>query len=664
MLNLSTESTIFARYSETNYSNGRFMFTLQWNGNLVLYSKHSPSDSDKFPYWASGTNGEEAIELVFNLSGSIYLESKNGSNSMVKTVVSNAVSSKNFYQLAVLEYDGVFRHYVYPKNSTGTTNGSDHRQGLTTWSSLSALPSNICLVTPDDRGVGPCGFNSYCVDVQGRPSCQCPEGYSFTDPNVPSKGCKQDFVSQSCDHNEASPQTDDFRFFDMPNGDWHYSDYEHIRNVAEEFCRSNCLADCFCVAATFRDGVCYKKKSPLSNGRIDSSIEGKNMVKIRKLGNSSTSITSQGNGLKSSKSGKGDRNSALTIGGSVLLSSSVILNFLLLLLTLFFFNKTKKTKEIQQGLVFPGMDLQCFTYEEIRKVTNGFQEEIGSGAFGTVFRGRLASDHGHINGNHSVAVKRFNNNVEVESDSEFKAEVRAIGRTNHRNLVKLLGFCNAEKHRLLVCEFMSNGSLASFLFGDSSRLQWKRRIQIALETARGLHYLHQGCSTQIIHCDIKPQNILLDENFQAKISDFGLAKLLRTDQTQTTTQIRGTKGYVAPEWFRSMPITSKVDVYSFGMLFLEIVCSRKGFDAERFDESQIVLADWAYYCYAERKLDQLVKDDNEAMEDLEMVEKYVKIAIWCIEESPAQRPTMENVVQMIEGTVEVPTPPSPSSASS
>ncbi|PQM33277.1 G-type lectin S-receptor-like serine/threonine-protein kinase LECRK3 [Prunus yedoensis var. nudiflora] len=161
---------------------------------------------------------------------------------------------------------------------------------------------------------------------------------------------------------------------------------------------------------------------------------------------------------------------------------------------------------------------------ELKVATNGFMEELGRGAFATVFKGILASDDGKC-----VVVKRLDTTVR-ENDLEFRAEVSSIGRTNHRNLVQLLGFCNEGQHRILVYEFMSNGFLASLLFGDS-RPSWYRRRDIALGTARGLFYLHEQCSSQIIHCDIKPQNILLDDSFTARIADFGVAKLLKIDQT-------------------------------------------------------------------------------------------------------------------------------------
>ena len=136
------------------------------------------------------------------------------------------------------------------------------------------------------------------------------------------------------------------------------------------------------------------------------------------------------------------------------------------------------------------------------------------------------------------------------------------------------------------------------------------------------------------------------------------------DQTRTTTVIRGTKGYVAPEWFRHMPVTANVDVYSFGILLLELICCRKSFEAEAQDEDRMILADWAYDCYNERKLDLLVENDEEAIDDLKRVENHVMIEIWCIQEDPSLRPTMKKVVQMMEGAVEVSFPPGPSSFSS
>ncbi|CAK9314168.1 unnamed protein product [Citrullus colocynthis] len=347
---------------------------------------------------------------------------------------------------------------------------------------------------------------------------------------------------------------------------------------------------------------------------------------------------------------KRGRDKTLVVIGFVLLGSSGFLIFILLLV---FFMSKKRSKCIMGKVAVLGMNLRVFSFEELNKATSGFTEKLVSGSFATVYKGIVDDD---CMDNKLVAVKKLENAVK-EGDQEFKTEVCAIARTNHKNLVRLLGFCNEGLHSMVVYEFMPNGCLADFLFGPS-QLNWYKRIQLAIGTARGLCYLHEECKTQIIHCDIKPQNILIDESFGARISDFGLAKLMKKDQTRTTTAIRGTKGYVAPEWFRSnLPITVKVDVYSFGILLLEIISCRRSFELE----NEMVLADWGYDCFKERRVEMLVRKDVEAKDDMKTVENLVMIAIWCIQEEPSLRPSMKKVLQMLEGVVEVSTPPDPSS---
>ncbi|XP_024156307.2 G-type lectin S-receptor-like serine/threonine-protein kinase LECRK4, partial [Rosa chinensis] len=197
-----------------------------------------------------------------------------------------------------------------------------------------------------------------------------------------------------------------------------------------------------------------------------------------------------------------------------------------------------------------------------------------------------------------VAVKNFNCVIQ-DGEKEFKTELNIIGQTHHKNLVHLVGYCDEGQQRSLVYEFLSNGTLASFLFGDE-KPSWRQRMEIACGVAKGLLYLHEECTTQIILCDIKPQNILLDDNYIAWISDFGLAKLLMTNQSKTHTAIRGTKGYVAPEWFRNTAIATKVDVSSFGVVLPEIICCRRSVDMENNCEEKAISTDWVYDCYRER----------------------------------------------------------------
>ena len=163
-----------------------------------------------------------------------------------------------------------------------------------------------------------------------------------------------------------------------------------------------------------------------------------------------------------------------------------------------------------------------------------------------------------------VAVKRLEKLVE-EGEREYRAEMRAIGRTHHRNLVRLLGFCVKDTKRLLVYEYMSNGYLANLLFRAIWHPDWSDRLRIALDVARGILYLHEECEAPIIYCDIKPQNIVMDDSWTGKICDFGLVKFLMPDQTRTFIGARGTRGYVAPEWHKNIPISVKADVYSFGI---------------------------------------------------------------------------------------------------
>uniref|UniRef100_A0A2N9J8L1 Receptor-like serine/threonine-protein kinase n=1 Tax=Fagus sylvatica TaxID=28930 RepID=A0A2N9J8L1_FAGSY len=581
-------SKLVARYSEGNYSNGRFQFTLQMGGNLVLETRALPLDSPNSDYWSSGTVGN-GFEVVFNQSGFIYLTDINGS--ILQTITSSAGSTQDFYQRAVMEYDGVFIHYVYPKNSTNTNIAGRWPMA---WSNLPLIPPNMCLLT-EDMGSGACGFNSYCkLGNDQRPTCLCPDGYSFIDPNDIMKGCKQNFQPQSCDI--ANPETDQFDLINMPNVNWPLFDYAHFQGQTEDWCRKACLDDCFCAVVIFGAGQCWKKKIPLSNGRHyqDPTAEGNSLIKIRKY---NSTLQCSGTGADSKKK---DRSTLILIV-LVLLSSSVFLNLFFMLAAFLFGFRFKywKPNVLQVYPAMPGMNLRSFTYEELRKATNGFKEELGSELM-----------------------------VREGQDLEFNAE--EIHLIHQSILLK--------------------------------RLNWYQRIQIALGTARGLwlFHLHEECSSQIIHCDIKPQNILLDDSFTARISDFGLAKLLKTDQTRTTTGIRGTKGYVAPEWFRSMPVTVKVDVYSFGILLLELICCRKNFDAKE-QEDLMILADWAYDCFKDMKLELLVANDEEAIHDMKRVEKYVMIAIWCIQEDPSIRPTMKKVVQMMEGAVEVSVPPTPSS---
>uniref|UniRef100_A0A2N9I293 Receptor-like serine/threonine-protein kinase n=1 Tax=Fagus sylvatica TaxID=28930 RepID=A0A2N9I293_FAGSY len=551
------------------------------------------------------------------------------------------------YYRATLDFDGIFRLYAYPKNFTGNQS----------WSAIWHVPENICLNIVDTLGSGPCGYNSICsLGAFGKPECQCPPGFSLLDVNNKYSGCKQNDVSYMSECNEMGSviSEDQFEFLEMEYADWPLADYELLQPTTEYECKNSCLRDCYCAVAIFQDpkynngiGRCWKKKLPLSNGRFNrNAIDRKALLKKLKANSSSLNPTNP-------NPGQGKQNQAILIL-AILLGTSVFFNFFsvagisLIVFCLWQgkipnFYRTLHTKDLD-------MNLRLFTYKDLEEATSGFKEELGRGSFGIVYKGVLVSSYTKY-----VAVKKLDKMVR-EGEREFKTEVTVIGQTHHKNLVRLLGYCDEGEHRLLVYEFMYNGSLSSFLFGVI-RPSWQQRIQIASGIARGLMYLHEECSTQIIHCDIKPQNILLDDLFTAKISDFGLAKLLMNHQTRTQTGIRGTKGYVAPEWFRNTPVTVKVDVYSFGVMLLEIICCRRCVDVEM--ERAAILTEWAYECYRRGKVERLVENDEEALSDMEWVKKLVMVAIWCVQDVPLLRPSMREVTHMLEGILEISAPPSP-----
>uniref|UniRef100_A0A2N9EYK6 Protein kinase domain-containing protein n=1 Tax=Fagus sylvatica TaxID=28930 RepID=A0A2N9EYK6_FAGSY len=295
---------------------------------------------------------------------------------------------------------------------------------------------------------------------------------------------------------------------------------------------------------------------------------------------------------------------------------------------------------------------RSFTYAELERVTDNFKEELGRGAFGIVYKGAIG------NGNEICSCQETGEICWWIVKESFRTEMKVIGRTHHKNLICLLGYCHDGSNRLLVYEYMSNGSLADILFTPGNKPCWDERIEIAYNVAKGILYLHEDCVPQIIHCDIKPQNILMDENMCAKISDFGLAKLLKSDQTKTLTGIRGTRGYVAPEWLRKVShVTVKVDVYSFGIVLLEIICCRKSVDSD-LPENEAILEEWTYDCFERGELSKLVNDEKV---DNRQLERMVKVALWCILDDPSLRPSMKKVLLMLEGTMDIPIPPNPTS---
>uniref|UniRef100_A0ACD5VLF3 Uncharacterized protein n=1 Tax=Avena sativa TaxID=4498 RepID=A0ACD5VLF3_AVESA len=243
-----------------------------------------------------------------------------------------------------------------------------------------------------------------------------------------------------------------------------------------------------------------------------------------------------------------------------------------------------------------------FTFQQLNLATEQFTDKLGEGGFGSVFKGQFAGE--------SIAVKRLDR--AGQGMREFSAEVQTIGSIHHINLVRLIGFCAERSRKLLVYEYMPKGSLDTWIYhrheNNAPSLDWSTRCKIITHIAKGLSYLHEECTKRIAHLDVKPQNILLDENFNAKLSDFGMCKLIDRDISQVVTRMRGTPGYLAPEWLTSQ-ITEKADIYSFGVVVMEVISGRKNIDTSRSEESihLITLLEEKIDCKQRPKMSDVVK---------------------------------------------------------
>ncbi|KAJ9146151.1 hypothetical protein P3X46_028455 [Hevea brasiliensis] len=619
---LAAEEQLVSSISNKIHKSGRFALRMRRNGNLVMLALEYPLQSDYF-YWKSQTaNAGDNVTLNLDTNGLLYLLDTNGKN--IRTLSDGRTIFDQAMYRATIDADGIFRLYSHDLDR------------YSNWSMEWQSSDNKC----DPTGL--CGSNAYCTVVDQVVACACPSGFDFIDQSQKNLGCQPNSSADDCLHIKESSQA----FNELEGISWKAEPYSTLPSSTKEACRQECLKDCYCEAAVYGNQQCRKHKLPLRFGKAQEKPSMTTFIKAR--------VVDLG-----MKTGGSNRKKELRTRG-ILIACTAISTLTSLALVIFgilfyryrVWNYKKITSQGNDEL-FEDAILRSFAYDELKKATNNFEDEIGRGAFGTVYRGVIS------NGNRAVAIKRLGE-VVAEGEREFRNEMKVIGRTHHKNLVRLFGYCHDGSNRLLVYEYMCNGSLADFLFRSEQKPAWEERIEMALNIARGIVYLHEECETQIIHCDIKPENILMDEKGSAKIADFGLSKLLMPNQSRTYTGIRGTRGYVAPEWHTNLPITVKVDVYSFGIMLLEIICCRRNVDMNVPDD-QVVLANWVYDCFEANELDNLIQDE-EVQEG--KLERLVKVGLWCIQDEPSSRPSMKNVVLMLEGTIDMPDPPAPPSFSS
>ncbi|WRX07687.1 Protein kinase domain - like 5 [Theobroma cacao] len=651
--NLLAGDQLISSLSENSHSTGRFRLKMQDDGNLVLYPLNT-TDTPGNAYWSSDTSARGKFHLYLNSTTGFLQLINNSDSSIYKTVSdsfspdvdyddgndSSSSSNNGIVYSASLDVDGNFRLYTYLFERSG---------GFSTSARLRAL-TNSCKIK------GFCGFNSFCTFNDFQPYCVCLPGTDFIDPYQSTLGCKRNYSEAHCKGGKANERF--YNMTPMENIVWTTTIFYSKEQMSKDECSRSCLEDCNCEAALFENGVCKKQKLPLTymlrDPDQDSFPTAFLKVWLRSLEAENNNIP-----LEPIKppmitiKRKETMVQLLLLTFSLVACSCVLLSISGLFIYKFRVLRYKMLLENGNLGLNEELTLILFSYNELRRATNGFREELGKGSFGAVYKGTL------YKGRKSIAVKRLEKLVE-EGEREFQAEMRAIGRTHHRNLVRLLGYCAEDSKRLLVYEYMGNGSLADLLFKTTMRPDWNERIRIALDVAKGILYLHEECESPIIHCDIKPQNILMDDSWTAKISDFGLAKLLMGDQTRTFTGARGTRGYMAPEWQKNTPISVKADIYSFGIVLLEIVCCRRNLDTTVSKTEEIILSNWVYRCFVEKELDKLVLGEEV---DKKNLEKMVMVALWCIQDEPALRPSIKSVVMMLEGITDISIPPCPSASS-
>ncbi|XVF36300.1 hypothetical protein REPUB_Repub19eG0046500 [Reevesia pubescens] len=285
-----------------------------------------------------------------------------------------------------------------------------------------------------------------------------------------------------------------------------------------------------------------------------------------------------------------------------------------------------------------------YTLRELEESTNEFAAEnvIGEGGYGIVYRGVLED-------NTEVAVKNLLNN-RGQAEKEFKVEVEAIGRVRHKNLVRLLGYCAEGAQRMLVYEYVDNGNLEQWLHGDvgpCSPLTWEIRMNIVLGTAKGLTYLHEGLEPKVVHRDIKSSNILLDKQWNPKVSDFGLAKLLGSERSYVTTRVMGTFGYVAPEYASTGMLNERSDVYSFGILLMEIISGRNPVDYSR-PQGEVNLVDWLKTMVTNRNAEGVLDPRLSEKPSSRALKRALLVALRCVDPNTQKRPKMGHVIHMLE----------------
>uniref|UniRef100_A0A453LN67 Receptor-like serine/threonine-protein kinase n=1 Tax=Aegilops tauschii subsp. strangulata TaxID=200361 RepID=A0A453LN67_AEGTS len=519
------------------------------------------------------------------------------------------------------------------------------------WQTIYAQPDNPC------EPPATCGPFTVCSS-KPHPSCDCMESFSQKSPHDwefddRTGGCTRNTPLHCTSDKNMTSSTDIFHPINQVQ--LPYNPQSIVAATTQSKCEEVCLSSCSCTAYSYNSRRCS-----VWNGELLSVFQtddtGEHVLYLR-LAAKDLRPTLRNNKRKP------------TIG---VVATASMIGFGLVMIMVFLLIWRDKFKWC--GLLPIHYDHQAsvggiiaFRYTDLVRATKNFSEKLGGGGFGSVYKGVLSDSKT------TIAVKRLY--AAHQGEKQFRAEVSSIGMIQHINLVKLIGFCCEGDHRLLVYEHMLNGSLDGHLFkvsnhDDDDALNWSTRYQIILGIARGLSYLHQSCHKCIIHCDIKPENILVDGSFVPKVADFGLASFVGRDFSRILTSFKGTTGYLAPEWLTGVAITPKIDVYSFGMVLLEIISGRRNASPETsYNTSSCNNNNTHQHVeyFPVQAINKLHSDDVKSLVDprlngnfnLEEVERVCKIACWCIQDNEFDRPMMGEVVRVLDGLQEIDVAPMP-----
>lgn len=592
-------------------NNNNLSYSLEFkSGDMLLSASFQPPQ----PYWAMGKDERRTINQV---------------GRGVTSAILDGNSWKIYDQKRVLLWQFIFPDNKDPNATRLAVLGGD---GYITFKILQddSIPPSSGTRIPQDECSRPESCDPYFICYSGN-KCQCPSA-------LPS--CKPETASLCNKHVELVDAGDSLGYFAL-------GFVSPSAKTDLNGCKASCLGNCSCAAMFFdsTSGNCFMFDQI---GSLQGSVNGAGFKSYIKIS------SSQGNG----DSGGGGKGRLPIIIGIVISTAIVILGLIYGGIRC---QRRKNNKlpdsakgsseedNFLEGL--SGMPIR-FSYKELQNATNNFSIKLGQGGFGSVYQGVLPDGT-------RLAVKKLEGIG--QGKKEFRAEVSIIGSIHHFHLVRLRGFCAEGTYRLLAYEYMANGSLEKWLFKKNKEfmLDWDTRFNIALGTAKGLAYLHEDCDVKIVHCDIKPENVLLDDHFLAKVSDFGLAKLMTREQSHVFTTMRGTRGYLAPEWITNYAISEKSDVFSYGMVLLEIIGGRKNYDPSESSEKSH-FPSYAFRMMEEGKLKDLIDRNLKVEEKDERVSIAIKVALWCIQDDMSLRPSMGKVVQMLEGLCHVPSPPTAS----